>query len=139
MQMKNCVLIAGILTGMAATVANGAPEPVASAQTFGVNTKDFSVDFQVGNDGRLYQFPIGSGDPKSKLKRDDESYPQAGDGYVWEPALEIVHADGNTSTALLCNGLTRVDESGDRELTRVRLHDPAYPCEVTVCFRAHRD
>ena len=39
--------------------------------------------------------------PNPKLKRDDELYPQAGDGYVWEPALEIVHADGNTSTALL--------------------------------------
>lgn len=120
---------------------NGASTPVALApyEIFEIKTKGFAINFREGADGRLYQSPVGGRDPNAKLKRDDESYPQAGDGYVWEPALEIIHADGNTSTALLYDGLTRVDESADRELTRVRLHDPAYPCEVTVCFRAHRD
>jgi alpha-galactosidase len=119
---------------------NGAPAPAALTpyEMFGIRTKGFAINFQVGDDGRLYQFPVG-GDPNSKLKRDDELYPQAGDGYVWEPALEIVHSDGNTSTALLYDGLTRTNESAGIELTRVHFHDPAYPCEVAVCFRAHRD
>ncbi len=118
-----------------------APVPVALTpyETFSLKTKGFAVNFQVGDDGRLYQIPVGGADADPKLKRDDEMYPQAGDGYVWEPALEIVHADGNTSTTLLYDGLARTNESADIEVTRVRLHDLAYPCDVTICFRAHHD
>lgn len=116
-----------------------APVALAPYEMFGVKTKTFAVNFQVGDDGRLYQFPIGNRDANAKLKRDDELYPQAGDGYVWEPALEIIHSDGNTSTALIYDGVSRTNESADIESTRIRFHDPAYPCEVAVCFRAHRD
>jgi alpha-galactosidase len=118
---------------------DGVPPPVALSpyEMFDLGTKNFAMTFQVGNDGRLYQRPIGADDPKAKLQRDDEFYPQAGDGYVWEPALQVVHADGNTSTALLYDGLTQTHESADIELTRIRLHDPAYPFEVTLCFKAH--
>jgi len=51
----------------------------------------------------------------------------------------VVHADGNTSTALLYDGMTRTNESADIESTCVHLHDPAYPFEVTLCFRTHHD
>jgi len=119
----------------------GAPAPVALPpyETFGLKTKSFTVNFQVGDDGRLYQRPIGADDANGKLQRDDEFYPPAGDGYVWEPALQVVHADGNTSTALLYDGMTRTNESADIESTCVHLHDPAYPFEVTLCFRTHHD
>ena len=116
-----------------------APVALTPFEIFGIKTRGFQVNFQVGDDGRLYQLPVGGHDSNPKLKRDDEMYPQAGDGYVWEPALEMIHADGNTSTALLYDGVTRTNESADIELTRIRFHDPAYPCEVSVCFRAHRD
>jgi alpha-galactosidase len=117
----------------------GAPPPIALPpfETFSLKTKKFAVTFQVGDDGRLYQRPIGVADPNAKPQRDDEFYPQAGDGYVWEPALQVVHADGNTSTALVYDGLAQTNESADIELTRVHLHDPAYPFEVTLCFRIH--
>ncbi|HTR41375.1 MAG TPA: alpha-galactosidase [Pseudomonadales bacterium] len=105
---------------------------------FSIKTKTFAVNFQVGDDGRLYQFPIGAGED-SKLLRDQEFYPQAGNGYVWEPALEAVHADGNTSTALLYDGMTQTNESPSIALTRIHLRDPAYPFEVTLCLRAHDD
>ena len=141
MRKRNFVLVATSLLVVILGVANGAQAPATSTsnETFVVKTKSFAVNFQVGDDGRLYQVPVGGRDSNPKLKRDDEMYPQAGDGYVWEPALEIVHADGNTSTALLYDGLSRTNESADVETIRVRLHDPAYPCEVTVCFRAHHD
>jgi alpha-galactosidase len=118
---------------------DGAPPPVALPpyETFSLKTKSFTVKFEVGDDGRLYQFPIGADDADSKLPRDDEFYPQAGDGYVWEPALQVIHADGNTSTALVYDGLTQSNESPDIELTQIHLHDPAYPFEVTLCFRTH--
>jgi alpha-galactosidase len=117
-------------------MADGAVRPVAlpAFETFAVQTKSFAVDFQVGDDGRLYQRAIG-GSPSAKPSRNDESFPQAGDGYIWEPALQAVHADGNTSTTLLYDGVTRSQEGGGRELIRIKLHDPSYPFEVTLCFR----
>src|ERR1700729_2928414 len=68
-------------------------------ERFRVSTKDFALNFEVGEDGRLYQRAVGGVDENATLLRSDESYPPAGDGYVWEPALQVVHADGNTSTA----------------------------------------
>ena len=111
----------------------------AAAETLALKTKNFAVDFLVGADHRLYQYPIGGAGLNAKLPRDDEFYPQAGDGYIWEPALQLVHADGNTSTDLLYDGITRTNESADIELTRIHLSDPAYPCDVTLCFRTHRN
>ena len=120
---------------------DGAPPPVALPpyETLNLKTKSFAVNFQVGDDGRLYQRPIGADDPNAKLQRDDECYPQAGDGYVWEPALQVVHADGNTSTALIYDGMTHTNVSADIEVTQIRLHDPAYPFEVALSFRTHHD
>jgi alpha-galactosidase len=121
---------------------DGAPPlPVALPpyETLNLKTKSFAVNFQVGDDGRLYQRPIGADDPNAKLQRDDECYPQAGDGYVWEPALQVVHADGNTSTVLIYDGMTHTNVSADIEVTQIHLHDPAYPFEVVLSFRMHHD
>ena len=112
------------------------PAALPPYDTFNLKTKTFAINFQIGDDGRLYQFPVGS-DDTAKLLRDQEFYPQAGDGYVWEPALEAIHADGNTSTALIYDSTTETDESPDIKLTRIQLHDPAYPFEVALCFRTH--
>lgn len=121
---------------------DGAAKPTALApyEKFGIHTKTFKLDFQVGDDDRLYQQAIGGAVvPDSKLLRSSEAYPQAGDGYIWEPALQIVHADGNTSTALQYDNLTRSHDDTGRELVRIQLHDPAYPLNVTLCFRVDAD
>ena len=120
---------------------NGASAPGAlpPREKFSLQTKTFAVRFEVGGDGRLYQRPIGAGNDAEPLKRDDESYPQAGDGYVWEPALQVTHADGNTSTTLLYDGMTRTNEGHGIDLTRIKLRDPAYPMEVALFFRTHHD
>jgi alpha-galactosidase len=112
--------------------------PALFAKNFSVNTAHFAVNFQTGADGRLYQIPIG-GNSNSKLSRDTEFYPQAGDGYIWEPAIQVVHADGNTSTDLQFENITQTNESPDITLTKIELRDPAYPFEVTIFLRAHRD
>ena len=113
--------------------------PSSFGQTISLKTKTLTINFQVGDEGRLYQRPIGADDPSAKLQRNQEFYPQAGDGYVWEPALQAVHADGNTSTRLVYDNVTQTNESAEIELTRVHMHDPAYPFEVTLCFRTHYD
>ena len=127
-----------ILTGITpALFAQPAAQP--PHQTFSLKTKSFTLNFHTGDDGRLYQSPVGADNSKWKLQRDDEFYPQAGDGYIWEPALQVIHADGNTSTALVYDGMTKTNESPDIEVTRIHLHDPAYPFEVTLCFRTHNE
>ncbi|HWX21622.1 MAG TPA: alpha-galactosidase [Candidatus Binatia bacterium] len=134
MRKNNCLLsLVALTSAIIGTASSLATESLV------LKTKGLTVNFQVGGDRRLYQSPIGGTAPKAKLQRDDESYPPAGDGYVWEPALELIHADGNTSTTLLYDGMTRTDETTDIEVTRIRLRDPAYPCEVTLCFRTHRE
>lgn len=117
-------------------------QPVALApyEKFSIQSKTFELNFQVGDDGRLYQQAIGGGSSgDGKLLRASEAYPQAGDGYIWDPALQIVHADGNTSTALQYDGVSRSHDDTGRELVRVQLHDPAYPLEVVLCFRVDAD
>jgi alpha-galactosidase len=104
-----------------------------------LKTAHFELDFQIGNDDRLYQKTVSNLEPVKTPERNDEAYPQAGDGYIWEPALQAVHSDGNTSTKLLYEGVTRTSESAARELLRIKLRDPAYPFDVTLCFRARRD
>ncbi len=110
----------------------------ALAESISIATKQFTLSFQTGGDHRLYQQPIGINPPTWKPERDDESYPQSGDGYIWEPALQAVHADGNTSTALIFDAVTRTNATADIEEVRLHLHDAAYPFEVTLCFRAHQ-
>ena len=50
----------------------------------------------------------------------------------------IIHADGNTDGFDL-KVVTRTNDTFGRELTRINLHDPAYPLTVTLNFRADRE
>ncbi|MCU0796676.1 MAG: alpha-galactosidase [Akkermansiaceae bacterium] len=116
----------------------GAPDPVALPpyESIRVGSRNFSLDFTVGDDGRLYQAPLGGGslDPS---KRVHEAYPQWGDGYIYEPALQITHHDGNTSTSLLFKKSSRIEEAEGRVLHKIHLHDPAYQLDVDLLFRVH--
>lgn len=138
MRQKLCLTAAAVAAAAFCLPLFATAETTPAPKTFTLATKSFTIDFQVRDDGRLYQVPIGA-ERDVKLARNDEFYPQAGDGYVWEPALQVVHADGNTSTALVCDNVERTNESSDVEVTRIHLHDPAYPFHVTLCFRAHHN
>src|SRR5581483_11749388 len=120
---------------------DGAAKPLALPphEQFSAQTKSFALSFEVGDDGRLYQQPVGAPEANKKLQRNDESYPQAGDGYIWEPALQVVHADGNTSTSLTFEEIKRTNNGVGRELIQVKLHDPAYPLEVTLNIQTDRE
>ena len=49
---------------------DGAPAPVALTpyETFSLKTKGFAVNFQVGDDGRLYQIPVGGRDAEPQIE-----------------------------------------------------------------------
>ncbi len=126
----------------AAVLALAAIAPVARAQSAGnltVATAHFALDFRVGKDGRLYQRPVDERESAKFPERQQEAYPQWGDGYFWEPALEVTHADGNTSTDLHFENSERTTNATGQEEIRFQLHDPAYPFHVALCFRVYRE
>ena len=96
---------------------------------------------RVGSDGHLYEIHYGA--PREEIPATNELafetqiYPQYGDGYILEPALQAVHADGNTSTDLIYVRHDTTAISPDISLTRIELKDSAYPFYVTLCFRAY--
>lgn len=116
----------------------GAPAPVALPphESIRIVTRNFAMDFRVGDDGRLYQPPIAGGDVDC-TKRVHEAFPQWGDGYIHEPALQITHADGNTSTCLMFHDSSQSRDGSGGTLHKIHLRDPAYPLDVTLCFRTH--
>lgn len=118
----------------------GAPGPAALPphEAIHVATRGFGLEFVVGDDGRLYQKPAGGGDFDAS-KRIHEAFPQWGDGYTYEPALQVTHADGNTSTSLIYRDKSVTSEGPGREVHRIHLRDSAYPLDVTLCFRTHHD
>src|SRR5688500_10839540 len=105
---------------IATTVARAA-EPV----QISISTANSALKLFVGDDGRLYESGYGAANatyelPK-KLNRQEEFYPQYGDGFISDPALQITHADGNTSTSLayVKHGTSEVDSNVS--LTRIEL------------------
>src|SRR5258708_15871370 len=72
-------------------------ETTPASSAISIRTAHFALDFQVGDDRRLYQHALGSTDANEKLERLDEAYPQPGDGYLWQPALHLLHAIPTTS------------------------------------------
>ena len=97
-------------------------------------------ELRLGTDaaGRLVQTHLGSpGGPDDA--KPAPFHPPFGSGYVWEPAVAAVHADGNTSTDLLVVGHSAEPVGDDVVETRIELKDPAYPFTVTLVFHAFPD
>ena len=55
-----------------------------------------------------------------------------------EPAFAATHCDGNMSTVLIVESVSKTEEP-TAEVTRIRLKDTVYPLYVTVCYRAYTD
>jgi alpha-galactosidase len=107
-----------------------------------ISTAHSSLRLEVGKDGRLNEIGYGSnlrkGFRSDISERDSEFYPQFGDGYTFEPALKVTHADGNTSTDLIYSNDTTEAIDTNSSLTRITLKDPAYPdLVVSVCFKTY--
>lgn len=125
--------------------AEGAPH---RPQAIEIATAHSALTLGVASDGRIYELGFGRKQahaaPSRVPAREDEFHPPGGNGYILEPALQAIHADGNTSTELTFVGVeTGPDQQhpGDADvaLTRLKLRDPAYPFFVTLNFRAYRD
>lgn len=89
-----------------------------------VSAGSFVLRLEVDERNRLIQRQIGG------FETDSLAFPAAGDGWVYEPALNVVHADGNTSTDLQVTGVET--ENG---ITKVSLKDPQYDFHLDLFFR----
>ncbi|HXU81389.1 MAG TPA: glycoside hydrolase family 36 N-terminal domain-containing protein, partial [Polyangia bacterium] len=126
---------------LALVLALSRPSAAAEPRLITVATARSALVLVVAKDGRLHQ--LGYGRNRSltipdKLALEDDAYPTAGNGFVAEPALQVVHGDGNTSTDLMFVG-HEVRASGNVQHTQIRLKDRFYPFFVTLHFEAFRD
>jgi alpha-galactosidase len=119
------------------------PALAAEPQVIRIATERSALTLLAAADGRLYQIDYGrAGAPTPSAKRtpsrDDEALPSYGTGYTLEPALQAVHADGNTSTDLVYAGHESIATDANVTHTVIRLKDTHYPFRVTLHFKAHR-
>lgn len=96
-------------------------------QSVRIQTQRVAIEFEVDANGRLVQKAFGAGEGDQAVV----AIPTSGDGWVFEPALRVVHADGNTSTDLI---VEEIFEEGP--LTRFDLKDPAYPFHLQLFVRS---
>ena len=98
---------------------------------------------QVGPDTRLYEISYGApaaheAPHRGAPPREMEFYPPSGNGFIFEPALQATHSDGNTSTDLLFVRQDTTTLTPDVRVTRIELRDSFYPFFVTLCFKAYQ-
>ena len=106
-----------------------------------VQTQHSSLIFTVDPGQKLYQTYFGkklSPASMSDLSSADavESYLTAGGHNLFEPAIRMVHGDGNPSLELVVAGYTTKTVNADNSITRITLKDPVYPVTVELCFSA---
>lgn len=106
-------------------------------QRIDVHTRNVSLVFTVGENKKLYQSYFGARLAAASVPMDTvvESYAQGGGPYLFEPAIRIVHADGNPSLDLRVSSF-RTDSAGGVGLTTIVFSDPVYPVTVTLELRA---
>ncbi len=66
------------------------------------------------------------------------AYPVYGMNAPAEPALAVVHADGNMTLDMAVENVSQED-AVDASVTRIRLKDRVYPFTVDVCYKAWKD
>ncbi|GAB3851546.1 alpha-galactosidase [Hymenobacter terrigena] len=107
-----------------------------------IETKNTVLILTIGNNQRLYQSYYG---PQLTDRSDytlfnstrHEAYVAAGMEDLFEPAIQMLHADGNPSLELK-HANTAVQKQDDNVTTTIfTLRDPKYPVEVTLHYTAY--
>ena len=114
----------------------------AEAQTrIRINTDKTDLIFTVGQNGRLYQSYLGE---KLKYDTDISLLPSGTEAYItngmedyFEPALRVVHNDGNPSLLLKYVSHKQNTPSAGVSETEIILKDEVYPVEVKLFFTAY--
>ncbi len=123
------------LIGLGVLSASGAPDDFIR---IGTNTTD--LIFKVGKNGRLYQSYLGqklqNESEFAYLKQGREAYLTHGMEDYFEPAIRVLHNDGNPSLLLKYVSSEVNRKSDDVTETVILLKDDKYPVEVRLFFTA---
>ena len=114
----------------------------AERQLLEIISGDLKLSLLVGEDNRLYQLAFGDTNrevtiPEKLPSREWEFLPPYGNGVLTEPALQVTHIDGNTSTELHYTGHKKEVIQEGVTLTSLSLRDPAYPFFVTIFIKCY--
>ncbi|HEX2394305.1 MAG TPA: alpha-galactosidase [Bacteroidales bacterium] len=106
-----------------------------------IETKNTALIFKVDQKSKIQQLYFGesiSNDGyNNMLMVNADIYPGFGTSYVNEPALRVVHADGNTSSELVYRShSTKIIADGIQQTT-IHASDTFYPFSVDLCFKAY--
>lgn len=107
-----------------------------------IETENTALIYTIGNNQRLYQSYFGQklNDSKEYGKLNatrHEAYIAAGMEDLFEPAIRIIHADGNPSLVLEYVNHKIDKQDNNVTNTSILLEDPEYPVEVTLHFTSH--
>jgi alpha-galactosidase len=117
----------------------------ASAQkaSIRITTRSISLVYSTNNEGRLVQQYFGQAlqpaNADTSAKGKQEAYVTAGMESLLDPAIRIVHNDGNPSLELkyLSHESATTGKQNDVTTTTITLKDPVYPVTVILHFEAY--
>lgn len=113
--------------------------PLLSQNQIIIETKNTQLILAVGNNQRVYQAHLGkklSATDLAQLRNSREAYLTAGMENQFEPAIRMIHADGNPSLELkyVSHKTTGADNIA---ITEIILKDPVYAAEVVLHYTAY--
>lgn len=126
---------ASLLLILLFTIASGL-----EAQTMHISTSETDLVYKVGQNGRVYQSYLG---PKLKNAQDFEHLGFEGEAYIthgledyFEPAIRVLHNDGNPSLMLKYVSHEVEPKPNSVIRTTILLADDKYPFDVKLIFDA---
>ena len=100
-----------------------------------IETKNTSLVYAIGKNKKLYQTYLGEKLANTSeylyLRNTHEAYIPSGTDNMFEPAIRIIHNDGNPSLELLVSENNSVQE-GNITTTTIVFKDPKYPVTVKM-------
>lgn len=105
-----------------------------------INTQNTTLYFTVKDDGKLYQNYFGeklnNESELNNIKPEKESYIPAGTNNLFEPAIRMIHNDGNPSLELKFDNVkTNTDKNYTH--TVITLKDDKYPVTVALHIESY--
>ena len=110
-----------------------------SARQIVIETKNAALVYTIGSNQRVSQSYLGKKLPSSEyqqMRSGREAYLTAGMENQFEPAIRMVHADGNPSLELTYERHLQ-EKKGGVTTTDIHLKDPDYPVVVVLHFTAY--
>jgi len=115
------------------------PPTTESQKQIVIETNNTSLVFSVGKNQKLYQVYLGeklvNPEDYKTLPNLHEAYVPSGMDNLFEPAIKMLHNDGNPSLELLVTD-DKVTRDGNIVTTSILLKDSKYPVEVRLNFAA---